>query len=213
MQIDTMRSRLVLSARLSASAAMLDETDAPDWMALAQAFDLVVKGGSDAAVITQWIRAGQVDARAAFVKVDGQIASDLPSGTWDNPSVNWRASSLKAWSEGYPRTWLALEAGGIEVRSSQIMRWASGVEVWAGAPAQPLRLSLDPTAKKLEAWQAFWMALIELSQEGRLTPSHFPTQTKLSEEIRTMIGGALSERAVKVMIRQVFKKFIEPQRR
>jgi hypothetical protein len=57
------------------------------------------------------------------------------------------------------------------------------------------------------------MALIELSQDGRLTPSQFPTQAKLSEEVRNMIGGALSERTVKVMIRQVFNKFIEPQRR
>jgi hypothetical protein len=209
-----MRARARLRAAPTFVEAMLGETDESDWVPLTHAFDLVVGGGSNASVITEWVRADQVEVRAALVKVDGQIASELPSGTWDEPSVNWRASSLRARNKRYPRDWREVEAGGIEVRSSQIRRWASLPEARAaGASAQPLEPRSNVTAKKPEAWQAFWMALIELSQDGRLTPSQFPTQAKLSEEVRNMIGGALSERTVKVMIRQVFNKFIEPQRR
>lgn len=49
--------------------AILGETDELDWIPLAHAFDLVVGGGSNASVITEWVRASQVEVRAAWVKV------------------------------------------------------------------------------------------------------------------------------------------------
>lgn len=60
-------------------------------------------------------------------------------------------------------------------------------------------------------WTAFWHALIDIAQQGRLSAETFSTAKKLREEVLFEINNGLGDSTVKPHVAAVWKKFVEPK--
>lgn len=58
-------------------------------------------------------------------------------------------------------------------------------------------------------WDSFWMAVLDLAMQERLTAAHFASQKDLRGEILAEIGDALSDRTIKPKVAQIWRKWIE----
>lgn len=77
--------------------------------------------------------------------------------------------------------------------------------------SQPNRKGVGGAPPKVEHWTAFWQAIIQISQDGRLNKSSFQSRTELRQEILEMINHGLSDTSIKPHVRQIWKRFIEPR--
>jgi hypothetical protein len=67
--------------------------------------------------------------------------------------------------------------------------------------------------KKTDDWTALWLALVEIAHEGRLNTTSFQNQAALRAELLLMVGDGLSERTIKPVISQVWRRLVEPHPR
>jgi hypothetical protein len=67
--------------------------------------------------------------------------------------------------------------------------------------------------KKIDDWTALWLALVEIAHEGRLNTTSFQNQAALRAELLLMVGDGLSDRTIKPVISQVWRRLVEPHPR
>lgn len=76
------------------------------------------------------------------------------------------------------------------------------------AQSKPKRGRAGPK-HQMDRWHSFYMAVVQLAQEGRLNKTCFPSQASLWEEIALEMGdGAWDPDYAKPFVSQIYRKFV-----
>lgn len=188
-------------------------------------------------VVTDWCAQGLIDTKATTVVGDGQVEHDSEitvalwrflhaSGKHPEPvsgAIRWKRESSD--EEGLVNSYsvvapqfrkdqvLALLPS---LKSDQIKRamevgddWLTREAVFPKAPTQS-ETSSRGRRPELDRWQAFYFAVIELSQQGRLNADCFSSIRELTDELLDMMGdkAAFAPDHIKGVVSQIHKRFV-----
>lgn len=126
-----------------------------------------------------------VDEHAGF-KSDWQSGQFTAKPFDDDSGVQWRALGVEFFKEDVEAIGGKFGPGEIGPRQSRAGR-----------------------KPRLERWQSFYFAVIEMAQDGRLNKAVFPTQKSLWDDIAITMGdGAWDEDYAEQFVAQIYKKFV-----
>jgi len=163
----------------------------------------------------------RIETRPRFQRPDEAVVievEEVPSWMWAaaardeyaQRTFDWRGERYTAWKVDHPKDrslkLSKVEFVGLEFREDQIAQMLpANVAAPTASPAS--KGGNRGGAPRNEAgWDRFWMALLELCHEGRLTAAHFTSQADLRRELLVMTNDALSEASIKPKVSQVWKK-------
>lgn len=207
-------------------------TNVTEWVGWDAAMRLLRKGGVPYPwkAIQNWARQGQVDSKAGnIISDEGAFLTDdvLPKEAWlakPRPTSGaLRFSVPHAFDDGQPDTVLHILAPRFRKDhlvsllphlNADEVEAALADEIEANAKdaqAPPVKRTGGAKSDRA-AWDAFWMAVVDLAAQERLSRAHFQDQTELRAEILEAIGEALADRTIKPVVSQIWNKWIEPTR-
>lgn len=170
-------------------------------------------GSEDLAAVLQrasllWVRAR---AKAFCEGGSSTLNAIIPMEFWRNtaPSIfsqDWERGDFILTPQGGPRV------SALGVRFSKDDLELMGLDPSIKPPNKDKGASgrgRGGAPRNEAAWDRFWMALLELSHEERLTRASFNSQADLRKELCLMMGDALEDRTIKPKVSQVWKRFID----
>lgn len=217
-----------------ASAEESHEELEPEWVSWSHArWHVAAAGlcqGDYPDILGEWISNGLLDTRSQDFFINGERHEQdvIPVEMWRSAKkhglVRLYSGDLKFKADlGNNGGLMSVIGRNIQVRRSQLEALAPLDEEALQHMVSPSvgndpqravagvdRKGVGGAPKRQDAWDAFWMAVVDLAVDERLTASHFSTQKELTDELLEMIGEALTERTIKAKVSQVYKRWVRP---
>ena len=167
----------------------------------------------DGLVRTRGVVIGKVEAsspREAWKNTkkvgDDYVCDDISPGRWraskrwaaDQKEWRWRAGNFSVSVRLKPRRRVMIRK--LELCETDLLKVLH-------LPAPPKKGGGKPDVKR---WQSFYFAVIEIAQNGHLSPAHISNTSTLLEQVsERMDGHEFAHRIMKEAIEAVFQRFIE----
>lgn len=175
-------------------------------------------------VLADSLESGDLTACASRITRNGAIGAaeftdvEIPAFVWTGSFNATKDRQQWLWPTGnfivtkgeplFQETW---KLYGVRFDGEQVDKLAPPLapEVEPASAAPMPRKGVGGAPKKIDEWNAFWLAVVEIAASGRLTKTSFQTQAALREEVLLMIDNALSDKSIEPIVSQIWRRVID----